>query len=915
MYILFSFATISATITRALKAGRIRKIASKLFRDDLTSSLEEILHRNRLEIIPNFYLGAVISHRWALEGNVSPAALLAGSRSERSSSHDPEQRHPCVLRSSFVSHGRFESTTHKKLMKTSLLSLALVAFLAAPLPALAAGNLKSVEMPDFTKGDAIPADAKHDWNLGPTGLRGWMFCDKMVTADARQIFITSVEKGSPADGILVVGDVLLGVGGKPFSYDPRTQFGKALTVAESEAGGGKLTIFRWRSGKAEEVVVKLPVLGSYSGTAPFDCAKSKRILEQGCKALAEKVAMPSNREDAIVRSLNALALLASGNPAYLPLVKREAEWAAGFISGSMQTWYYGYVIMLLSEYVMATGDQSVMPGLRRLALEAAKGQSAVGSWGHGFATPSGRLGGYGMMNSPGLPLTISLVMAREAGVKDPEVSRAIELSARLLRFYIGKGAIPYGDHHPWIENHDDNGKCGMAAVLFNLLGEAKGAEFFSRMSVASHGPERDTGHTGNFFNILWALPGVAQSGPNATGAWMNEFGGWYFDLARRWDGSFLHQGPPEPDEDSYAGWDCTGSYLLAYAMPLKKIYLTGKRPAITPQVDTAAAQSLILDGRGWNNKDRHSAYDKLSDDELFERLSSWSPIVRERAAMALGRRKDVAIPPLLKLLDSPRLESRYGACQGLISLRGRGASAIEPLRKLLAERDLWLRIKGAEALASIGKPAMPAVPQLLELLAQVDAANDPRGMQQRYLSFALFDDGGMLRRSLDGVDREALYKAVRAGLKNQDGRARGAISSVYRNLSTEEIKPLLPAIYQAVVEPAPSGEMFADGIRVEGLRLLAKHRIEEGISACLKYTRDQNPWASQERTPELMKILLTYGTHAKLFIPELTRLADYFEKDEKDFPKNLMLVKAKSVRETISAIEASTESPELIRIK
>ena len=207
------------------------------------------------------------------------------------------------------------------------------------------------------------------------------------------------------------------------------------------------------------------------------------------------------------------------------------------------------------------------------------------------------------------------------------------------------------------------------------------------------------------------------------------------------------------------------------------------------------------------------------------------------------------------------------------------------------------------------------MPQLLELLAQVDTANDPRGMQQRYLSFALFDDGGMLRRSLDGVDREALYKAVRAGLKNQDGRARGAIGSVYRNLSTEEIKPLLPAIYQAVVEPAPSGEMFADSIRVEGLRLLAKHRIEEGINACVKYTRDQNPWASQERTPELMKVLLTYGTHAKAVVPELTKIGDYFEKDEKDFPKKLMHAKAKNVRETIAAIEASTDSPELIRLK
>lgn len=801
-------------------------------------------------------------------------------------------------------------------MKAALPFLALAALLAAPLPAWAASK-DPIAIPDFTKGDVIPAAAKHDWNLGATGARGWMFCDKMVTSDARQIAITKVEKGSPADGVLVVGDVLLGVGGKAFSQDPRTELGRALTVAESDAGGGKLALTRWRAGQREEITLKLAALGNYSATSPYACAKSKRILEQGCKALAAQMEQQAygKRHDPIPRSLNALALLASGDPTYLPLVKREAEWAAGYTSRSMQTWHYGYITMLLAEYVMATGDQSVMPGLRRLALEAAKGQSAVGSWGHGFAIPDGRLGGYGMMNSPGVPLTISLVMAREAGVKDPEVARAIELSARLLRFYIGKGAIPYGDHHPWIENHDDNGKCGMAAVLFNLLNEKNGAEFFSRMSIASHGPERDTGHTGNFFNILWAMPGVAQSGPNATGAWMNEFGGWYFDLARRWDGTFPHQGPPEPGNDSYAGWDCTGGYLLAYAMPLKKIYLTGKRPAIATQLDAATAQGLIVDGRGWDNKDRKSAYDKLSDEQLLERLGSWSPVVRERAAMALSRRKDAPIPAVVKLLESPRLDARYGACQAIIELRKRGAAAVEPLRKLLTEKDMWLRIKAAEALASIGAPAVQAVPELLNLLAETDPANDPRGMQQRYLTFALFDGSGMLNRSLDGVNREALYKAVRAGLKNQDGRARRAMGSVYRNLQIEEIKPLLPAIYQAVVEPAPSGEMFADTIRVEGLRLLAKHRIAEGIAACVKYTRDQNPWASEKRTPELMKILLSYGTHAKPLIPELQKIADYFEKDEPNFPKKLMQLKAANVRETIAAIEASTESPELIRIK
>ncbi len=314
-----------------------------------------------------------------------------------------------------------------------------------------------------------------------------------------------------------------------------------------------------------------------------------------------------------------------------------AEWAVDFRDEGMATWHYGYVSMLLAEYVGVTGDESVVPGLTRLVLEAAHGQSAVGSWGHRFARPDGRLYGYGMMNSPGLPLTISLVMARGAGVKDPALDQAIDSSATLLRLYIGKGAIPFGDHHPSIENHGDNGKCRMAAVVFNLLGESKGAEFFTRMSVASHGPKRDTGHTGNFFNVLWGLPGVSQAGPHATGAWMREFGSWYSDLARQWDTSCLHQGPPEPEADSYAGWDSTGGDLLAYAMPLKKLHLTGKKTSTVPQLDAAAAQSLILDGRGWNNKDRTSLSDALTDDQLLDRLRSWSPVVRERAVEASER--------------------------------------------------------------------------------------------------------------------------------------------------------------------------------------------------------------------------------------------------------------------------------------
>jgi hypothetical protein len=759
--------------------------------------------------------------------------------------------------------------------------------------------------PDFTKGDKIPDGASHDWNLGATGARGWMFSDKLVTTDARQIAITKIDPGSPADGVLAVGDVLLGVDGKPFSYDPRTEFGKALTVAESEAGGGKLALSRWRSGREENVILRLPILGTYGVTAPFDCPKSKRVLEQGCEALAERMSDPGYRQNPITRSLNALALLASGNPEYLPLVKREAEWAAEFSADSMQTWYYGYVIMLLSEYTMATGDDSVMPGLRRLALEAANGQSVVGSWGHKFAQPDGRLGGYGMMNAPGVPLTISLVMARAAGVKDPAVDRAIERSARLLRFYIGKGAVPYGDHSPWMQTHEDNGKCGMAAVMFNLLDEEKGAEFFSRMGTASHGAERDGGHTGNFFNILWSVPGVALSGKNATGAWMEEFGAWYFDLARRWDGTFLHQGAPEMKNDKYAGWDATGGYLLAYAMPLRKIYLTGKRASVAPQLNPAAAKELILDGRGWSNKDRDSAYDRLSGKQILERLASWSPIVRERAAMALARRKEAPVPALVTMLDAQRLEARYGACQALAMLKSAAAPAVPDLQKILRHEDLWLRIEAAEALAAIGTPAMTTLPELLQMLAKGPSKDDPRAMEQRYLCFAVF--GQMLKNSLEGVDREQLRKAVAAGLQNQDGRARGVVGGLYRQLSYEEIEPLLPAIYDAIITPAPSGIMFASGVRLQGLDVLASHRIKEGIPLCLD-VMEIDQWGKRDRISKCLKALGTYGAAAKPLLPRLRQL----EKDLVAHPEAKALQsEIDRLRALIHAIENATESVEL----
>lgn len=783
---------------------------------------------------------------------------------------------------------------------------ALFSFLAAPSPASAPAV--ATANPDFTQGGRIPAGATHDWNLGPTGARGWMYSNKLETSEARQICVTKVEADSPADGVLQPGDVILGVAGRPFAYDPRTELGKAVGAAE--AADGNLPLIRWRNGETTTAELQLRVLGAYGATAPFECLKSKRIFELGCDALARKLKANPDEGNPIERSLNALALLASDQPQYLPLVRAQVQWASQYSDPqrvALHSWWYGPVNILLAEYVLATGDRSVIPDLKRITMEIVSGQSEVGSWGHRFVQQNGRLGGYGMMNAPGLPLTVSLILAREAGIDDPELDEAIEKSARLLRFYVGKGSVPYGDHHPWIQTHDDNGKNGIAALMFHLLGDTEAAEYFSRMSVASHGGERDSGHTGNFFNMLWAMPGVALSGPHATGAWMKEFG-WYYDLARRWDGTYLHQGPPAERPDQYHGWDCTGAYLLAYAQPLKNLHCAGKKPSAAEQVDARTATSLVADGLGWSPRRRLADYAERSEAQIFAGLRSWSPVVRERSAMELARREGDPAPQLIAMLDQPDLHARLGACQALIMLKGRAAPAVAVLQETLQADDLWLRIKAAEALASIGSPAMSTLPELLSMLAEYDLQADPRGMQQRYLCFALFNQrDGMLGRSLEGVDRQLLYAAVKAGLGNEDGRARGTIGSVYRNLSYQEIEPLLPAIHQAVIEPAPSGIMFADGIRLSGLEILAKHHIAEGAPLCLDVMEIER-WGKQNRVTKCLQILQTYGAAAEPMLPKLAELQKQLlaHPEAKQLQPQIDLL-----RETMTVIETDQDPPEL----
>jgi hypothetical protein len=755
-------------------------------------------------------------------------------------------------------------------------------------------------VPDFTRGDKT--DGSHDWTLGATGARGWMYAWKH-TAEARQILVTEVAKGSPADGVLQPDDVILGVAGKPFADDARIQFARALMVAEQDASKGILKLVRWRDGKTANVEIRLPVMGTYSPTAPYDCKKSAKILDLGCKAIAKR----GLERVSIDNSINAMALLASGNEEYKPLLAAYAKLAAELRMESMATWHYGYALIFLAEYAIATGDTSIMPGLTRMALEAARGQSGVGTWGHKFARPDGNLHGYGAMNSPGMPLAVGMVLAREAGVKDPALDTAIDRAASFLRWYVNKGAPPYGDHAPW-PGHEDNGKSSNAAVLFDLLGDREAADFFARMSVAAY-DERERGHTGNFFNILWAMPGVSRCGPHASGAYWREQA-WYYDLARGWDGSFRYQGSPVGEEEhgKYTNWDNTGTYLLAYALPLKKLRITGKGPTTVPPLSPQQAAEVIAAGRGYFDTKANAPllYSKRSAEDLLEGLASWSPAVRKRSAQELGRRDGNFLPAVLKLLTSSDTNTRYGAAEALGCLGPKADAAAPQLRALLKDTDPWMRALAVTSLAALGpEQRSEALPDLLVMMA-TPSPGDPRGMAQRAAAEALFSRrGGIMSGSLDGVDRELLYPAIKSVLHNQDGRARGELAPVFGKLTDRDIAMLLPDVIQAVQKMAPSGEMFADGIRLAGLDLLSRLGIREGMPLCIEVI-DAGRWGLGRRMPKCLECLSRYGSHAKEVLPQLKEIRKQFGKPDDN---------SALLDRTIAEIETSTKNPPLIGLE
>ncbi len=818
----------------------------------------------------------------------------------------------------------------KPLITTITLSGALMLGLASALCA---------QVPDLTK-DLQSVDRKLTYNLGATGLRGWIHTKAANNLDAaqgrtttasRQILVTHVGAASPADGVVKVDDVILGVNGKPFSDDARKSIALAVQEAETDAKGGALKLMVSRGGQVLEVALKLAVLGSYSDTAPWNCAKSKRILDEGCKVL-EKEEMKLDWTG----SIQGLALLATGNPDYLPKLQEFARRLAaaevdpdkkpeGPVWGD--TWNLSYRSLFLCEYFLVTRDREVVPAITNNTLSLTRGQSMYGTFGHGFAalTKAGKFNGsvppYGPVNMAGLPANLAIVLGRMCGVKRPEVDQAIIRAAGYFGYYTGKGAIPYGEHEPW-PYHENNGKNSITAVMFSAIGnKPKETGFFARMATAGYA-SREYGHTGQGFSYLWSALGASVGGPEAAAAFFSK-ASWHLDLVRRSDGSFTYDGgeqysagQTEDDtyfgKSSYSGLSPAATYVLTYALPLRKLVITGRGADESGWLDRKEAAATVAAGRF--DLDRQ----EMTPEQLVEAFGNWSPIVRSWAAEELAKRPEgkTMIPSLIELAEAGDPQRIQGACETLGLLNT--PEALPVLVKQLAHTDRWVRYKAAAAIKQMGGTANPALEDILKALVSTAEPSspirweDPVQFAQGQLAAAVFN--GPLKDNLNQMDPKLRYAAIRAVSTNPDGMARATLQNFFENqLSQEDVIALAPDILAAVENPSPADTMFNNVIRMAGLKALAKYHFKEGIAAAVGLAKTQGGHGSESRTGEIMKIVTSYGAAAKSQIPAMKEVIVMFDQEAASgmFPGSLNKDRVGAVEEAIRSIETATTQPEL----
>jgi len=154
------------------------------------------------------------------------------------------------------------------------------------------------------------------------------------------------------------------------------------------------------------------------------------------------------------------------------------------------------------------------------------------------------------------------------------------------------------------------------------------------------------------------------------------------------------------------------------------------------------------------------------------------------------------------------------------------------------------------------------------------------------------------------LDRQQIYAVIRSVSVNPDSAARGCLRSTYELLTEEDMKALAPDVVESIRSMAPANTMFSKGVRLAGIKAMARLHIEEGIPLTLMMMQLKD-WGKAYIVGESLEVLKQYRGSAKSILPELRKLEKEFAKMDKERKKLL---------EVIEIIEKDDDPPKLISL-
>ena len=555
--------------------------------------------------------------------------------------------------------------------------------------------------PDLTKGEVWTKPKKGDngtpglYNLGPTGLIGWMVGDEKGC----QIEVQKVDGKSPAAKKFIVGDLIIGVNGKKFviGEDMVDLLGQIINDAEVDENSNKITFMVWRDenwskrnsatdmanvdvdvlidqvekdvegevynwlskdqkkksedkfiaglkgdikGKFMDITVAIPVLGAYSETSPYDCPKTELMIQRGLKHVREAV-----KKGKFARYfMRGHALLASGTKEDLELLHTAvrnmrafkpdrfiSSWGWGFGS-----WYGGYQMVFAAEYYLKTGDKYVLPALTEIATKVAMGQTFGGSWGHSLSGRSFNMGKINMRSS-------GYGAMNNAGgpcfyglvmAKKCGISNIHTEAAiaRSIRFY---GAISELGATPYgmhpVAGYEDSNGKNGPPAFAFKMLGHKTHAQYFAWCESVAANWKHGGHCGGEWASMWRTFGAVLGGPLSVKAYLKNRRN-YYAMFRRYDGSWAFH----CNAGLYGFSSSNAVFVLRYIGHKNRTYLTGKDPMKEIQLNEETMQD-VYDANG-GNSDRAATVAAFSDTQLLDKLRTFSIKMKRAYAAEVGKR-------------------------------------------------------------------------------------------------------------------------------------------------------------------------------------------------------------------------------------------------------------------------------------